>query len=177
METKLSIEKILRDLRTNRFVMECGIPMGYVPGLPILQIKRQQLCLLVPFLKYKVTGRTDGTQVYPIRYTLLMVLPERRIVGFSDLAFDDRFSGMAFDEPVGLFRHEAVRGLTRQEYRSRREQLLAEYDAVANMLLYGAPYGEENEQRMRSLLKQLVEPAVVPIMRTLDADFCRKYDL
>ena len=77
MEKKISVQQILNELKTSQLLLNCLMPLGYVPGLPILQIRNDQLCLMIPYLRYKVTGVADKTQVYPIRFALTLVLPEK----------------------------------------------------------------------------------------------------
>ena len=60
------------------------IPMGYVPGIPMLTIKNDCLIAIVPFLRYKTTGEKDRTLVFPIRYVLEYSLPELTLVKFAD---------------------------------------------------------------------------------------------
>lgn len=175
MENKISVKDVLKELKTSAFVLNCEMPMGYTAGLPILQIRNEQLCLLAPFLKYRVTGQVDKTLVYPIRYTVTVVLPEKKVVDYSDLSFQAQYQNVDFTAPVGLFRHEAVKNLTKQEYQQLREELLEQYDKVANALLYGSDYCAEDEQRMRQLLRTLVEPSLLPIYKALDEDFYAKY--
>ena len=175
MENTISVSSILKELKTNDFVLHCAMPMGYVPGLPILQIKNEQLCLQIPFLKYRVTGEVDKTLVYPVRYTVTMVLPEKKIVAFRDLSLEPAFAAVDFSAPIGLFRHEAIRHLKKSEYNELREELFVQYDKVAAMLLFNAPYGEEDEEKMCGLIKQLIEPSLLPIYKSLDGDFFEKY--
>ena len=175
MQESIVISEILAELKTNRFLLDCEMAMGYVPGLPLMQIRREQLCLLVPFLRYQLTGRADQTLVYPIRYTVTLTLPEKKPVAFSDLRFDSRFEAVQMEEPVGLFRHRAIRHLSRSQYRDMRHALLKEYDKVANTLLYSASYSFKDEQKMRTLLQQLLEPSLLPMYRVLDDSFCQKY--
>ena len=175
MENKISIQSIIKELKTNDFVLNCAMPMGYVAGLPILQIANEQLCLKVPYLKYRVTGEVDKTLVYPIRYTVTLVLPEKRVSGFQDLSLDSAFAAVDFGAPIGLFRHEAIRNLNKAEYNALRDELFAQYDKVVDALLNDAEYGEDDEIRMRELLQQLLEPSLLPIYKALDADFFEKY--
>ena len=49
------------------------------------------------------------------------------------------------------------------------------YDKVANALLYDAPYTEEDDAKMRSLLQKLCEPSLLPFYKALDGDFYNKY--
>ena len=125
MENKCSVEKILKELKTNPLFLNLELPLGYTAGLPLLQIRNEQLCLQIPYLKYRVTGVVDKTLVYPIRYVLTLVLPEKKLVDFQDLSFQPQFRKVDFNSPVGLFRHEAVQHMTKTEYWNTRSELLA----------------------------------------------------
>lgn len=175
MDKKISVSAILKELKTDGFVLHAGMPMGYLPGLPILEIRNEELCLTIPYLKYKVTGQVDKTLVYPIRFTLTLVLPELRVAEFRDLGYQSAFRKIDFTKPVGLFRHEAVKHLTKQAYQQSREELLGCYDKVIAALLYGENYTQEDEARMQELLQMMVEPSLLPIYKELNADFYFKY--
>ena len=117
----------------------------------------------------------DKTQVYPIRFALTLVLPEKRMVEYKDLSVTPGFETVRYDTPVGYFRHEAIRDMSKAQYNAARAELFAEYDKVANALLYDAPYTEEDEAKMRSLLQKLCEPSLLPFYKALDGDFYNKY--
>lgn len=177
MENQVNVKDILQGMKSNPFVLNCNMPMGYAPGLPILHIRNEELCLTVPFLKYRVTGQVDQTLVYPIRYTVTMVLPEKRVVEFHDLSLQTRFRKVDFSKAVGLFRHEAIKNLNKQEYQNARNALLRQYDKVIDALLYDGEYSADDEYRMRQLLQLLTEPSLLPIYKALDGDFYNKYFL
>lgn len=175
MENKCSVEKILNEWKTNPLFLNLQLPLGYTAGIPLLQIRNEQLCLQIPYLKYRVTGVADKTLVYPIRYVVTLVLPEKKLVDFQDLSFQAQFGKVDFNAPVGLFRHEAVRHMSKSEYWDTRKELLAHYDKVIQALLYGADYTPEEEAQMRTLLRTMVEPSQWPIYKALDEDFYNKY--
>ena len=171
----ISVKDILNQVKTSTFVLSCEMPLGYVTGMPILQIKNEQLCLLIPFMRYRVTGQVDKTLVFPIRYTVTMVLPEQKMVNFADLSFQSQYQNVDFNAPVGYFRHEAIQHLNKQEYMALRDELMTQYDKVIGTLLYNEAYSEEDEQRMRELLTMLTEPSLLPIYKALDESFYNKY--
>lgn len=175
MDKKISVKRLVREIKTSPFLLYCELPMGYVEGLPILQIRNGQLCLTIPFLKYQVTGKVDQTLVYPIRYAVTVLLPEGKVLSFQDLSVMPQFAKVDFNKPVGLFRHEAIKQWGKKEYTAKREELLGMYDKVANALLYGDAYTEEDEQAMRAALQTMVEPSQLPIYKVLDGDFYEKY--
>jgi len=173
--SKLSIRETVQHINTHDFVLHCNMPLGYVPGLPILKIIHDELCLQVPFLKYKVTGQPDQTLVYPIRYTVTMTWPEKKMIGFSNLSYDPAFAQVDFSKAIGFFRHDAVKHMKKAEYRAMRDELLDQYDKVAAALLEGAEYTQEDEAHMRRLIKIIMEPSLYPLYQALDQDFYGKY--
>lgn len=175
MDKKISVKALVKEVKTSPFLLYCELPMGYVEGLPILQIRNGQLCIMIPFLKYQVTGKVDQTLVYPIHYTVTVLLPEGKIMGYQDVSVLPHFSKVDFTKPVGLFRHEAIKQWGKKEYAAKREELFSMYDKVANALLYGDDYTEEDEAAMRNLLQIMVEPSQLPIYKVLDEDFYDKY--
>ena len=149
--------------------------MGYTCGFPILEIRNDRLCITLPYLRYQVTGETDKTLVYPIRYVVTMVLPEEKPVEYKDLEYDYLFSKVDFKQPMGLFRHEAIKHLNKKEYEELRTELYSCYDKVIDALLNEVEYSEEDEYRMRELLQMLVEPCQLPVYKALNEDFYDKY--
>lgn len=171
----ISTEEVMKKIKRSDFLLGARMPMGYASGYPILNIKNGYLCMTVPYLRYKVTGVEDRTYVFPIRYTATVELSENRIAGFSDLSLDERFAKLDFDKPIGLFRHESVKHLSKSEYKEKRHELMLEYDKLANALVNGSEYTDADEIKMRDLLKMLVEPSLYPIYKILDKDFYNKY--
>lgn len=175
MDKKICVKDILRKLKNDDFLLSSEMPMGYSYGLPILQIVNDRLCMAVPYLKYKATGVPDKNYVFPIRYVVTLVLPEVKPVEFIDLKFDELFVKVDFDAPIGLFRHEAVKHLSKKEYKAKRDELFVCYDKVIEALLNEEEYSEEDESHMRELIQMLVEPCLLPIYKVLDEDFYNKY--
>ena len=175
MEKQIKVEEMIQNMKRSPFLLQCGIPLGYVAGLPIMQIRKERLCMLIPFLKYKVTGQVDKTLVYPIRYTVTMVLPEEQIIEYQDLAYQKTFSKVNFSEPIGTFRHDAVKHLNKTEYRALLSELWGLYDKMICMLLENTEYSVADDQRIRQLMMQLTEPSLFPIYKALDEDFYNKY--
>ena len=171
----VSIENIIRELKTSEFTLNCRMPMGYSSGFPILQIKNDSLCLTIPYLKYKVTGVVDKTLVFPIKYTISVELPENNVVGFADLSFNRAFEKVDFNRPIGFFRHESIKNLDKNEYKEKRAELMGLYSKLADSLLYGTAFTKEDDDKMRALLKLLVEPSQYPIYKTLDKDFYNRF--
>ena len=88
MKKDFSIEAVIKSLKTNKFIQYSNFELGYVPGLPILSIMNGNLCMKVPYIKYKITGEVDKTYVYPTRYVVTVSLPDGTIAGLEDLSYN-----------------------------------------------------------------------------------------
>lgn len=175
MKKEISVEKILKDLLSNEFVLNGRIPLGYGAGMPVLKIRNDYLCLVVPYLKYQVTGEVDKTLVYPIRNTVTVLLPEGIPVGFEDMRLNEKFANLDFSLPVGVFRHEAIKDMTKQEYAKAKTEIFALYDKLICSLLYDGEYSDADDARLKELLSKMTEPSLKPMYRAISPDFYNKY--
>ena len=175
MNRTFSTEELLNSLKTDKFILHSNITMGYVPGLPILCILNGNLCMKVPYLKYKVTGEVDKTFVYPTRFVVTISIPEQIIVKIEDLAYDSSFSNVEFSNPVGFFRHDAIKDLDKKAYTNMRKKLYAEYDRIVNHLTSNSAYAANDELRFKSLLNTIIEPSLHPFYQAIDSEFANKY--
>lgn len=175
MNNLFSTEALIKNLKTNAFILNSSMPMGYVPGLPILCILNGNMCMKIPYLKYKITGEKDKTLIYPIRYVITITLPEEQIVSFEDLSFHESFAKVNYSDPIGTFRHEAIKKLDKQAYANLRISLYGEYDKIVNALTCGQPYTTSDEEEFKSLFNLLIEPSLLPFYKAIDYAFANKY--
>lgn len=175
MNKTISISNIIKSLKTNPFILNSGITMEYSEGIPVLGIKNGYLTLIVPYLKYKITGEVDKTLVYPVRYVVEISLPDQRIVRYEELTTNPAFEIIDFNQPIGLFRHKAIQHLDKKEYMEQRDSLYEQYDKVVASLLYDEPYSDVDDMQLHHLLNMLLEPSLRPIYQVLDQDFYNKY--
>lgn len=175
MINRFSTEALIKELKKNAFILNSNIPMDYVPSLPILCILNGNLCMKIPFLKYKVTGEIDKTFVYPTRYVVTVMVPEGQVVAYEDLSLFDTFSKVSFSDPIGTFRHDAVKHLDKLAYDNLRSTLYEEYDKIVDSLINGKEYSSNDEANFRSLFNTVLEPSLHPFYKALDKDFANKY--
>ena len=177
MENKFSTKNLLTSLQHNPFILNSPMPMGYAPGLPLICILNGNLCMKVPFLKYKVTGEIDKTFVFPPKYLATVTVPEGQPVCFDDISFLPQFGKVDFNSPVGTFRHDAIKDLNKEAYKNLRSELFEEYDKIVSHLINGTPYTAQDEMRFKSLFNTLIEPSLVPFYQAIDLNFANKYIL
>ena len=175
MNKNFSTEALIHSLKSNKLIQCSNVPMGYVPGLPVICILNGNLCMKVPYLKYKVTGEVDKTYVYPVKFIVTVSIPEETVVGFEDLSFNDSFSNVEFNNPVGLFRHDAIKHLNKEAYSNLRKDLYGEYDKIVAFLTENAAYTLTDENKFKSLLNMILEPSLYPFYKAIDSDFSNKY--
>ena len=175
MTKTFSTITLFKKLKTNAFILNSRMPMGYVPGLPLLCILNGNLCMKVPFLKYKITGKPDQTLVYPIRYVATVIIPEGHVVCFEDLALHKAFANVDLSAPVGTFRHETVKDLDKEAYDKLRSNLLSAYDEIVNTLAFGEAYSDEEERTFKDMFNRILEPSLRPFYQVIDPIFANKY--
>ncbi|MBQ7528832.1 hypothetical protein IJT10_02870 [bacterium] len=167
--------EILQNLPKSNFYKESLVPMGYTAGLPILHVVGQRTALILPYLRYKITGRVDKTLVFPPRYIFTVEIPSGIVVAFEDLCWQKRFAKVNFSKPVGIFRHEAIRDMDKGEYKQKRLELLD----LADSLLASARCGERplarEEENFRKIYNILLEPSLEKFYRVIAPDFFRNY--
>ena len=175
MDKKFNTKKFLKSLKTNEFVLNCKMPMGYAYGIPVLKICNGYLCMTVPYLKYHVTGEVDKTLVYPIRNTITVSVPDAKIIAYEDLRFNPKFEKVNFSMPIGLFRPDKLKEFNQREFEALKTELYELYDKLIDALINGSAFDEADDERIGELLRLLVEPCLYPIYRSLDIDFYSKY--
>lgn len=152
------------------------IPMGYIPGMPVITVKNDQLVAMIPFLRYKVTGTVDRTLVYPVRYVLEYLVPEMQLAAFRDLSIEPAYEKWDFGKVAGFFRHEAIRHLDKAEFAKLRGETIALYDRMIDFLTSDeADFTPADEARLKANLQTIVEPFIQNQYDTLDRDFYNKY--
>lgn len=151
------------------------IPMGYTPGIPMLKLRQDNLCMMVPYLCYKVTGEKDNTLVFPIRFVTEYLIPENKMVSFTDLAYTSMAGSVDFNKPCGTFRHEAIANLSRLEYDALRNATLSSLDKVASYLLDDGEFSAEDYQLLTAQLDTIIEPSLRGFYSVLSPDFFNKY--
>lgn len=168
------ISSLFQELKHHQ-ELQAIIPMGYTPGIPMLSIKQDNLCLIVPFLRYKITGDKDKTLVFPIRYVAEYVIPEGVMTKFEDLAYTPLAEKLDFDKACGLFRHKAIENISKQEYETLRAKTLASLDKAAEVLLEGTQYSKADFELLCSQIQTIVEPSLWNFYQLLAPEFYNKY--
>lgn len=175
MNSNFSTESLIKGLKTNAFILNSCMPMGYVPGLPILCILNGNLCMKIPYLQYKVTGEVDKTYVYPVRYVVTIIVPEGQIASFEDLSLNEAFAQVNFSNPIGTFRHEAIKDLDKAAYNSLRKALYGMYDNMVKGLIGDSQFTDEDERKFKRLFNVILEPSQRPFYKAINMSFSNKY--
>lgn len=149
--------------------------MGYTPGLPMLSLRNGEPCLVIPFLKYQMTGKVDKTHVYAPRYIATVRMADGKVVNYTDLLYDTRFEEVDFSIPVGIFRHSAIRHLNKNDYNKLREELYTLMDSLSNSMLGNVEFDEIDFMKLSKLFQLLLEPSVKPFYHAIDKTFFETY--
>lgn len=170
-----NIEQFIRLLPTSEFVLQAGLPLGYTPGLPIFTVRNGDPLLIVPMVRYRITGQVDKTLVYPPRFLVTVQLRDLNFVGYTDLSYDQRFQRVDFNAPVGYFRHKAIRHMDREGYNNLRSALYGLLDVMTAAYINNEKVDPLELQRFRQIYATLIEPSLRPFYQAIDKDFYNSY--
>lgn len=191
MKQAFDILRFIEKVKTSDIVTTT-VPLGYTPGFPVVRVENDNTFLIVPFLKYKITGVVDKTEIYPIRYVLtyklnnlpsnklpekllLQTLYEGKLIKYEDLYYNKEFSDLRFDKPIGLFRHEAIQNLDKKEYTEKRNELFDLYNLMINANLSDEEFSIDKHSDYRKMLRLLLEPSLKYMYKVIDESFYDKY--
>ena len=167
--------EILKALKTNELILHSTIALGYTPGLPMADCRNGVPCLVIPYMKYQMTGKVDATLVFVPRYVVTVEVKHGTVVDYSDLTFDNRFSKVDFNKPAGNFRHAAIHHLDKREYEDMRNKLYEALDTLCKSMTKESDFDEMDKHRMAKLYDLLLEPSVKPFYHAIDRKFFETY--
>ena len=171
----MKTEEILKSLKTNEFLLNSSIPMGYTPGIPMLSLRNGEPCLVIPFLKYQMTGEIDKTRVFAPRFVVTVTMNEGKVVKYEDLMYDSRFEEIDFRKPVGLFRHSSIRQLKKDDYNKVRSEIYTLLDALSDSMTGKMEFDEMDAMKFNKLFSVLLEPSMKPFYHAIDKSFFETY--
>lgn len=146
------------------------IPSGMGAGFPILSISNGQLMITLPY--YRVVMRPeDQTLIYPISHLITLLWDSGLIVAFDSLSFQKKYQKVDFEKPIGTFRHDAIKNLTKEQYMGERERLYAMYDKMIASIFSQEPYAENDRREFSKLIHVLLEPSLKSFYQAINPDF------
>lgn len=160
---------------TRRPEIRSLVPMGYTPGLPVLTVRNDELCVEIPFLRYKVTGEKDRTLVFPVRYVATYLIPELQMVEFVDLAYAPGGDGVDYGKAIGFFRHKAIADLSYQEYDDLRRDILTGMNDMAAHMLGQGDFDVVRENALGAEIARIIEPSLYPFYKSRYPKFFEKF--
>lgn len=164
---KITVQEFIARIRKSEAARSL-IPMEMVSGLPIVSMRRGKLCLTIPY--YRVTVQPeDKTLIYPLAHTITALWPSGRIIDYKDLGFLPALKRLDFAKPIGTFRHEAIKHLTKQEYAVLKKQVLSLYDGYLQSVSEGKPFA--GHEALKDLLNMIMEPCQKPMYMLLGKNF------
>ncbi len=148
------------------------IPMEFVSGLPILSLRKGEICVTIPYYFVKVQPQ-DKTLIYPLEYSITALWSNGLIVDYKNFNFVPAMKKLDFSKPVGTFRHEAIKHLNKQQYMELKNELLDCYDSYLTCIAEKKPF--EKQARMKELLNLLMEPCQKPMYMILGRKFFEEF--
>ena len=144
------------------------IPMEFISGLPILSIRKGQICVTIPYYRAKLRPE-DKTLIYPLAYSITALWLNGTIVDFKNYNFVPAMKRLDLGKPIGTFRHEAIKHLNKQQYMELKDELFSCYDEYIECIQQQKPFA--GMDRMKQLLNLIMEPCQKPMYLILGKKF------
>lgn len=135
------------------------IPLGLATGWPAVTRMGETLCITLPY--FSSTRTAEGVMLNSIYCSVTVpIFNPDKLMDFTIYPYHNLWQDIPYDRPVGIFPHEALKGLGRKEYHQLCEQLYDYYDQLLEAVTQGKPFGKQTE--MMELFSRLMEPALYP---------------
>ena len=148
------------------------IPMEFVSGLPILSLRRGEICITIPYYRAKVQPQ-DKTLIYPLAYSITALWSNGLIVDYKNFNFVPAMKKLDFTKPIGTFRHEAIKNLSKQQYMELKKELFDCYDEYLSCIEKRNPFTKS--EPMKELLNLIMEPCQKPMYLILGRKFFEEF--
>lgn len=149
------------------------VPMEMTTGWPALTIRKGRICVTIPFFGLQRVPQNGKVGIYPISYAVTALWPSGVIIDFKDLKFTKEYKDVDFSKPIGVFKHEALAALDKDDYQDQRERLLELYDSLIDCIVAKEPFREQAEMQM--LMRRFIEPSLYPMYKSLADKFYDAY--
>lgn len=167
------IEDFLKRINTST-VVRSNIPMGLGMGFPMLNIVGDNLLVSV-FYYRSILRPEDQTLLMPPEYQISVDYPSGKLVSFRNLRLDSGYRNLNFDKPAGTFRHEAIKGLDRAEYKQKKQELFSLMDKLVAFLGEEGEFGSEEEIELSQLFSMLAEPPLYSFYQAMAPQFYQRF--
>ncbi len=159
MNSDISVKEIVSNFNKSELRKRI-MPMGMASGWPCIHRMGKNLCITIPY--FSRTIREDKKIALNSIYcsVTLVVNNPNKLLDYTIYPYQRGWDDIDYDHPIGLFPHQALEGMKRNEYQQLCHQLYDFYDRMVESILAGQPFSEEKE--MAELFTRLMEPAHYP---------------
>ena len=150
------------------------VPQEASHGWPIPRRRAGRAFMFVPYVTIE-PDPAGGGRIYPPLAAITVEWGSGRVVKYVDLRTSHPAPPDDWESQVGTFPHEAVAGLSREEYARSVGELLAMYDEMLDTLAVSGALPPFWMSRFGRMLRQLLEPSLEPFYRSLAPGFVKRF--
>jgi hypothetical protein len=167
------IEQLMQDIRKTPIFRQL-IPMEAQIGWPIPLRREGKVYVTLPF--FGSSTKTPGkTILFPPFAKMTLEWSTLLIVEYVNFRFQNPFSEVKWEQPIGTFPHPAVTNMTVEEYQAKRHELLIMYDEMLEHLLKGQNLSPDWNQKFSQILRLMMEPDLETYYQALGAKFFGRF--
>ncbi len=150
------------------------IPMEMASGWPCIHKLGETLCITIPYFLRTVTKERKVAIKSLYCSVTLPVANPKRLMDFTIYPYQRDWDDVNYTDAVGMFPHEALQGITKEEYKDMCESLYGCYDDLTEAVMSGAEYkGEEMQKLFSVLMEPFHYPQYLKINKKFYSYFCK----
>lgn len=166
-------EQLMQDIRKTPIFRQL-IPMEAQIGWPIPLRREGKVYVTLPF--FGASTKTPGkTILFPPFAKMTLEWSTLLIVEYVNFRFQNPFSEVKWEQPIGTFPHPAVTNMTVEEYQAKRHELLIMYDEMLEHLLKGQNLSPDWNRKFSQILRLMMEPDLETYYQALGAKFFGRF--
>ncbi len=144
-------------------------PLNSAPSLPVPIIVKRKPYLIFLFFIAKRLSRDERMKIYRPRSKFVVQFKTGKTVVYEDYSYKDDFPEQDWKSSIGEFPHEAISGLTLEQYKKKRGELVDLYDEAISAML--SSRHSDMKKEFIETFNLLCEPALFSFMKKLGTDF------
>lgn len=150
-----------------------SIPMECVQGWPAVRKLGNTICLMIPYYRRRILEQKGSAraELYPIYCSVTFPIGNpNHLYDFTIYRLQKDWKDVEFGKPIGCFDSAKITyAKDSEEYRKLCIELYKHYDGFIDAVKENVGFDEE--ERMSTLISQLIEPELYPYYERMNKGF------
>lgn len=167
--TEISLLNFIRNFKNTYFGREI-IPLECSFGWPIPVEYHGKLYIKVFYYGVNIEGKGKAAIRQPyVEFTIDYIT--KKVVAFSYITQDSKYSDVLQEGTIGYFPHEAIRKMSAKKYKEYQIEAIQLLEAFFDNRSNGKSVSKSQALRLSELMNLIVSPCLIPYYKKLNNKF------